>query len=52
MQRFSDFSSQVKPLDGEKISIDKLVDKEIEVHSYNIRNSKFNRPGANQCNYL
>lgn len=49
MQRFSDFSGEVKPLDGEKISIDKLIDKEIEVHNYNIRNSKFNRPGSNQC---
>lgn len=49
MRRFSDFSSEVKPLEGEKISIEKLIDKEIEVHSFNIRNSKFNRPGSNRC---
>ena len=39
MHRFSDFAQS--PLDGDKMSIDDLIDKEISVLKFNVKKSKF-----------
>lgn len=46
MQRFSDFSQEDQPLDGEKRRIDELINVEITVIGERIRESRFkDEPG-------
>lgn len=42
MKRFSDFCKETLPLDGEKVRIEAIVDKEILVTGYKITSSKQN----------
>lgn len=42
MKRFSDFCKETLPLDGEKVKIETIVDKEILVTGYKITSSKQN----------
>jgi len=41
MKRFSDFADN-RQLEGDKISIDKVLNKEVIVKNYNIKESKYN----------
>lgn len=41
-KKFSDFAKEKSPLDGEKIQIDKIINKEILVTNYKINDSKYN----------
>jgi hypothetical protein len=43
MLKFSEFASDVKPMDGKKAKILDLLDKEITVIGFKIRNSSFNK---------
>lgn len=41
MHKFSDFAEDCTPLTGDKISIDKILNKEIKITGYKVRASKF-----------
>ena len=45
MKRFSDFAKEEKPLDGEKIKIDDLLNKEVIVKDFKIAKSKYEGKG-------
>jgi hypothetical protein len=40
-KKFSDFSEETRPLDGEKIKIESILDKEIIIMAYRVGKSKF-----------
>jgi hypothetical protein len=40
-KRFSDFSEEAKPLEGEKIKLEGILDKEIMIMAYRTGKSKF-----------
>lgn len=41
-KRFSDFAKEESFLDGDKIKIDKILNKEILITNYKIKDSKYN----------
>jgi len=43
MQRFSDFAAETNILDGPKVRIDDVLNRELVVTGYSIRNSKFSK---------
>lgn len=47
MKKFSEFSQEQTPLEGEKMKLDEVINQEIIVCSYKISNSKYseNRAG-------
>lgn len=49
MKRFADFNTDVKPLDGEKIKIDDILNIEVNVIGYNIRKSKYGKNASGKC---
>jgi len=48
MRHFKDFSEDTV-MDGEKVSIDSILDQDIEVHAFRIRNSRYTK--GNNGNY-
>lgn len=42
MKRFSDFAKEALPFDGEKVAIEDLLNREINILAYKIKASKFN----------
>lgn len=49
MKRFSDFAPDSIPIDGDKMKIDEVLNKEIIVTGYNINDSKYSRSNSQQC---
>ncbi|MFH0995810.1 MAG: hypothetical protein V1844_09980 [Pseudomonadota bacterium] len=49
MKRFSDFATDEKPIDGDKVKIDDILNKEIEITAYRIKNSKFEERHHGKC---
>jgi len=49
MKRFCDFAKE-KVLDGEKLRIDDVINEEVEIINYSIKNSKY--PKNNSGKYL
>ena len=49
MKRFSDFAEEAKPLDGEKVKIKDILDKEIAIIGYRVATSKFRGSNSSQC---
>jgi hypothetical protein len=47
-KRFSDFAEEQAPLDGAKMKIDSIINKEISVTGFKIRVSKFT-DGSRRC---
>ena len=45
MERFSDFASACAQLEGTKIEIDNILNKEIIITGFKIGDSKFKKPG-------
>ncbi len=43
MKKFADFSKEDRPLEGEKVKIDTILDQIITVIGYRIKNSRFSR---------
>jgi len=41
LNRFSDFAEEDKPLEGEKIRIDDILNQEITVKNFEVKDSKF-----------
>ena len=48
-KRFSDFAKEHVPLDGEKIKIEDILNKEIEVLALRIKPSKYQGKGTGAC---
>lgn len=48
MKRFSDFSNSNITVTGEKIKIENVLDKEIEVINYSIEDSKFKKDNTDK----
>lgn len=42
-KRFADFAEERRPLDGEKIKIENVLNKEILVTGYRVKRSKFDK---------
>jgi hypothetical protein len=49
MKKFADFNVDAKPLDGEKIRLDDILNIEITVIGYNIRKSKYGKNVSGKC---
>lgn len=43
MKRFSDFAKEPRGLEGGKVRIDDVLNKEIKITGYNIKNSKYGK---------
>lgn len=52
MKKFSDFGIKSSVLQGDKVKIDVILNKLVEVVSYRIENSKFSNGKSNKCLYL
>lgn len=48
-KRFSDFAREHVPLDGAKLKIDDIINKEITVIGYRVKDSKFTKDKATTC---
>jgi len=48
-KRFSDFAKDHIPLDGEKLKIEAILDKEIEILALRIKPSKYQGKGTGAC---
>lgn len=48
-QRFSDFAEEDQPLDGDKLKIDEILNREIEIIGYRITESKFAERSHGKC---
>lgn len=49
MKRFADFNTDIKPLDGEKVRLDDVVNIEVTVIGCNIRKSKYGKNASGKC---
>jgi hypothetical protein len=49
VKRFADFNTDAKPLDGEKVKIDDILNVEVNVIGYNIRKSKYGKNASGKC---
>ena len=49
MKRFSDFAYGELPLDGSKLKIDEVINREITVLGYKINESRYNRSNSPRC---
>lgn len=47
-KRYSDFAKEETPLDGAKMKIDSVINRDILITGYKIRTSKF-QEGASRC---
>jgi len=54
MKRFSEMNIEVelKSFTGDKIKIEKILNKDIIIHDYDIRESKYKEKGNGQCLHL
>ena len=43
MKHFSDFAEEPAPLDGDKVRLDDILNKEFQVTGYRIKNSRYSR---------
>jgi len=48
-KRFTDFADEPKLLDGDKISIERILNKEIEIIDYKISPSKYTKNKSGKC---
>lgn len=49
LKRFGDFAEEESPLDGGKIKLDDLLNRELTVTGYKIRVSRFKEKGSGRC---
>lgn len=48
-RRFSDFAEEEQPLEGGKLRLDDLVNREVLVTGHKIRSSKYKDKGSGKC---
>ncbi len=49
MKRFSDFAEEPQALEGDKISIDSILNQELVVSGYRIGKTKYSSGGSEKC---
>ena len=49
LKRFSDFAEEEKPIEGDKVKIETILDQEIFVIGYKIKKSKYEKSNSEQC---
>ena len=49
MKQFSDFAEEDNPLDGDKIKIERVLNREIKIIGYNIKTSKYKESNSRNC---
>jgi hypothetical protein len=49
MKKFSDFAEENPQLDGPKISIDEVVNREIVITGHRVKKSKYGRNNSGMC---
>lgn len=49
MKRFSDFAKDNLPLDGSKLKIDEVLNRELIVIGYKINDSRYSKSNAPKC---
>jgi hypothetical protein len=48
-RRFSDFAKEIMPLEGGKVKLDSVVNREIVVTNYRVKQSRYKKEGADRC---
>jgi hypothetical protein len=48
-KKFSDFAKEEKPLDGSKLKIDDVINREILVTGFKIKESKYKKDSSSRC---
>lgn len=48
-KRFNDFAREAKPLEGSKVRIDDIINREILVTDYKITDSRFEKKNCEKC---
>jgi len=48
-KRFSDFADEEQPIEGDKVKIDSILNKEILVTAYKVKKSKYEKSNSGQC---
>ncbi|HHT9139073.1 MAG TPA: hypothetical protein ACFYEK_17745 [Candidatus Wunengus sp. YC60] len=48
-KKFSDFAKDILPLDGPKIKIDAIINKEVTITGFKIMDSKFEKNESSRC---
>jgi hypothetical protein len=48
-KRFSDFAEEQRPLDGDKIKIEQVLNIEIEILGYRVTRSKYEKNRSGKC---
>ena len=48
-KRFSDFAKETFALDGDKISVEQILNREIEITGHKITGSKYKKDGRDRC---
>lgn len=49
IKRFSDFAQEAKPMDGAKLKIDDVINKEILIIGCKIKDSKYSKSNSSRC---
>jgi len=49
VRKFSDFAEEAKPLDGDKIRIEAVLDREVEIIGHAIRGSRYEKNRSGKC---
>ena len=48
-KRFSDFAEEEKPIEGDKVKIESILNREILVTAYKVKKSKYAKNNSEQC---
>lgn len=48
-KRFSDFAEEQKPLDGDKIKVEQVLNIEVEIIGYRVTRSKYEKNKSGKC---
>jgi len=48
-KRFSEFAREAQPLEGSKIKIDEIINREILIINYKIHDSRFKKKDCEKC---
>ncbi len=48
-KRFNDFAREDRPLEGSKLKIDEIINREILVKDFKVRNSRFEKKDCEKC---
>ena len=48
-KKFSDFAEEEKPLDGSKLKLDDVINREILITGFKIKESKFKKESSPRC---